>query len=117
MMTALTGCSTSTGYAIGGSRNSPQTRPEDIIIVNHASASEYQVIGRVHAHSIAPQWLPFLLKSQDELREKLKKEAALLHAEVIINTVRYSRSQFEWQEEHLMGTAAIITHKKTGDAH
>lgn len=70
----------------------------------------------MHAHSIAPQWLPFLLNSQDKMQEKLKKEAALLHAEVIIDIRRYSRSQFEWQEEHLMGTAAIITHKRTGDA-
>jgi hypothetical protein len=86
------------------------------MIVDHANASDYQVIGRVHAHSIAPQWLPFLLNSQDKMQEKLKKEAALLHAEVIIDIRRYSRSQFEWQEEHLMGTAAIITHKTTGDA-
>jgi hypothetical protein len=38
----------------------------------------------------------------------------LLQAEVIFDLKRYSRSQFEWQEEHLMGTAAIIL-KKEGD--
>jgi hypothetical protein len=57
-----------------------------------------------------------LLKSQDELMEKLKKQAALLHADVIFDVRRYSRSQFEWQEEHLMGTAAVITNKKAADA-
>ncbi len=43
--------------------------------------------------------------SQEELIEKLLIEAALLDADAIIDIKRYSRSQFEWQEEHLMGTA------------
>jgi len=116
MMTVVTGCSTSAGYVIGGPRGGPLTRPADIIIADHANLADYQVVGRVHAHTIAPQWLPFMLKSQDELLGKLKKEAALLHADVIFDIRRYSRSQFEWQEEHLMGTAAIIIHKGAGDA-
>jgi uncharacterized protein YbjQ (UPF0145 family) len=48
--------------------------------------------------------------------EKLKKEAALLHANAIIDIKRYSRSQFEWREEHLMGTAAALAKKEVDDA-
>ena len=48
--------------------------------------------------------------------EELKAEAALVRADIIFDIKRYSRSQFEWQEEHLMGTAAIICDNKAGDA-
>jgi hypothetical protein len=116
MMMVVTGCSSRTGYVIGGPRTGPLTRSADITIVNHADPQNYHVVGRVHAHTKAPKWLPGLLQSQDELLDALKREAALLHAEVILDIKRYSRSQFEWQEEHLMGTAAIITKKRAGDA-
>ena len=116
MMTVVTGCSSRTGYVIGGPRSGPLTRSADIVIVDHGNPHDYHVIGRVHAHTKAPKWLPCLLQSQDELLDRLKMEAALLHAEVIFDIKRYSRSQFEWQEEHLMGTAAIIIDKRAGDA-
>lgn len=116
MLAVVAGCSTSAGYVIGERRSGPPARPADIQIADHANLAEYQVVGRVHAHTTAPQWLPFLLQSQAELLEQLKKQAALLHADVIFDVRRYSRSQFEWQEEHLMGTAAVLAHKKAGDA-
>lgn len=116
MMTVVTGCSSRTGYVINGPRTGPLTRWADITIVDHADPQNYHVIGRVHAHTQAPKWLPCLLQSQDELLDALRREAALLHAEVIFDIKRYSRSQFEWQEEHLMGTAANIRNKEAGDA-
>lgn len=115
-MAEVTGCTTSTGYTIGSPRNGPPTRPAAIIIMDHADPRSYRVVGRVHAHTIAPTWLPWRLASQDKLLERLKKEAALLHADVIFDVKRYSRSQFEWREEHLMGTAAVLTKKEVGDA-
>jgi hypothetical protein len=116
LMTAVTGCSSCTGYVIGAPRNGPLTRSADITIVDRADPRNYRVVGRVHAHTRAVKWLPRLLLSQEELLDELKTEAALLHAEVIIDIKRYSRSQFEWQEEHLMGTAAIVPNNKDGDA-
>ncbi|HWD93074.1 MAG TPA: hypothetical protein VG938_12085 [Verrucomicrobiae bacterium] len=116
MMAVVTGCSSSTGYFIGDSRNSAPRRAADVLVVDHVNASDYQVIGRVHAQSTAPQWLPWSLKSREALLQQLKKQAALLHADVIFDVRRYSRSQFEWQEEHLMATAAVIIKKRAGDA-
>jgi hypothetical protein len=115
-MVAVTGCTSHTGYLIGAPRNGPLTHSEDIRIVEHGDPQDYHVVGRVHAHSRAVKWLPWLLASQDELLEKLKREAALLQAEVIFDIKRYSRGQFEWQEEHLMGTAATFLKKEEGDA-
>jgi hypothetical protein len=116
MMTLVMGCSSRTGYVIGAPVNGPLTRSADITIVEHADPHKYRVVGRVHAHSRAVKWFPWLLASPDDLLDKLKREAALLHAEVIFDLKRYSRSQFEWQEEHLMGTAAILIKKKAEDA-
>jgi hypothetical protein len=116
LMTVVTGCSSSRGYVIGAPRSGPLTRSADITIVDHADPQNFHVVGRVHAHSRAAKWLPWLLASQEELLERLKREAALLHAEVIFDIKRYSRSQFEWQEEHLMGTVAVILTKEAGDA-
>ena len=115
-LTLITGCSSHTGYVIGGPRNGPQTRSADITIVDHADPQNYRIVGRVHAHCRAVNWLPRLLVSEDKLLKKLKSEAALLHAEVIIDIRRYSRGQFEWHEEHLMGTAAVLLKKEAGDA-
>jgi hypothetical protein len=108
------GCSSSTGYVIGSPRNGRLARASDIQVVDFADPQNYQVIGRVHSHSRAAKWLPCLLATEAKLLRNLKREAALLQAEVIFDLKRYSRSQFEWQEEHLMGTAAIIL-KKEGD--
>ena len=116
LVTVVTGCSSSTGYVIGAPRNGSLTRSTDITIVDHADPRNYHVVGRVHAHSRAVNWLPWLLASQEKLLEKLKREAALLHGEVVFDIKRYSRSQFEWQEEHLMGTVAVILTKEAGDA-
>lgn len=109
------GCSSRTRYLIGEPGYGPPVKPSDIVIVEKPDIKNYQIVGRVHAHTKAPKWLPWLLKSHDELLENLKREAALLHAEAIIDIKRYSRSQFEWQEEHLMGTATIIRGKEASD--
>jgi hypothetical protein len=109
------GCATHTGYVIGEPRNGRCARATEIEVVDSLQRSDYHVVGRVHAHSRAVKWLPWLLASQKALVEKLKAEAALLGAEVIFDIKRYSRSQFEWQEEHLMGTAAIIRSNERDD--
>ncbi len=115
-MTVVAGCATHTSYVIGEPPNGRFTRAADIKIVASTNLHDCRVVGRVHAHSRAVKWLPWLLASQDKLLEKLKSEASLLHADVIFDIKRYSRSQFEWQEEHLMGTAAIICNNKADDA-
>ena len=48
--------------------------------------------------------------------QKLKVEAASLRADIIFDIKRYSRSQFEWREEHLMATAAILCNNEAGNA-
>ena len=116
MMAVLVGCSTRTGYVIEASVHDSPTRPEDIAVIQNPELADYRVVGRVHAHTRAAKWLPWFLSSRDELLDKLRKEAALLDAEVIFDVKRYSRSQFEWHEEHLMGTAAIILNKEDDDA-
>ena len=116
MMAVLVGCSTRTGYVIEASVRDSTTRPEDIAVIQNTEPADYRVVGRVHAHTRAAKWFPWLLSSRDELLDKLRKEAALLDAEVIFDLKRYSRSQFEWHEEHLMGTAAIILNKEDDDA-
>ncbi|NOS72417.1 MAG: hypothetical protein HOP33_21160 [Verrucomicrobia bacterium] len=116
LLTVVAGCTTHIGYVIGEPRNGRFTQAADIKIVDSPNLHDYRVVGRVHAHSRAVKWLPWLLASQDRLLEQLKSEAALLHAEVIFDIKRYSRSQFEWQEEHLLGTTAIICNKEAGDA-
>ncbi len=112
----VAGCSSHSGYVIGAPRSYSQKGPADIAIVDDARLGHYDVIGRVHAHSWAPGWLPWLLMSQDELIDKLLIEAALLDADAIIDINRYSRSQFEWQEEHLMGTAVTLRNRDVSDA-
>lgn len=116
IMTAITGCTSGTGYAIGVPLTGPPIRPSAIIIIDHVDPDSCRIVGRVHAHTISPVWLPWGLASQEKLLEKLKKEAALLHANAIIDIKRYSRSQFEWREEHLMGTAAALAKKEVDDA-
>ena len=112
VITAVTGCSYSTGYVIGDPLHGSPKPSADITVVEHGERHDYRVVGRVHAHSRAPIWLPWLLVSEEKLLKYLKSEAALLYSEVIFDVKRYSRSQFEWQEEHLMGTAAILLNKE-----
>jgi hypothetical protein len=112
VITAVTGCTYSTGCVIGTPLHGSPKRSADITVVEHIERRDYRVVGRVHAHSLAPIWLPWLLVSEEELLKHLKSEAALLYSEVIFDVKRYSRSQFEWQEEHLMGTAAILLSKE-----
>ena len=116
ILTVATGCASRTGYVIGVPLDGPRRRAADIVVVDHGNPRDYHIVGRVHAHTQAPTWLPCLQRSQDELLEALKREAALLRADVILDLKRYSRGQFEWHEEHLMGTAAIIVNKKAADA-
>jgi len=85
-----------------------QSREEsEVSFIDHPDGKDVVVVGRVHVHSRAPKWLPFLLESERKMLSSLKREAADLDAEFLFDIRRYSRSQFEWREEHLMGTAGI----------
>ena len=83
----------------------------DVTVLDGGAIPHYVVIGRVHVHSMAPIWMPFLKLSEEQMLEVLKKEAAAINANAIIHIKRYSRSQFEWDEEHLMATAVILSDK------
>lgn len=115
MLCAFSGCSSSQSYAIG--QAFPANRPVrgvDVAILRSDTTGDYTVIGRVHVHSLAPTWLAWGRPSQEGMLAKLKAKAAQLHADGIIDVRRYSRSQFEWEEEHLMGTAVIVGPKEKG---
>ena len=113
--TVFAGCATRRSYVIDELHGGHSTRAADITIVESPEPQDYRVVGRVHVHSRVVKWLPCLLPSHNQLTAKLKREAALLGADVIFDIKRYSRSQFEWREEHLMATAAIILKKEAGD--
>lgn len=104
----LAGCSYPSSYTIGRHRGDALVRSVDVEIIENVSGHRYRVAGRVHAHIWRPKWLPRLKLPQDVLVTMLKREAALLGAGAVIDVKRYSRSQFEWDEEHLMGTAVIL---------
>ena len=76
------------------------------------SQREHISIGRVHVHSMAPTWLAWLMPSGSHMVDMLKAEGERLGGDTVIEIQRYSWSQFEWREEHLMGTAVLCGHKR-----
>lgn len=101
----LVGCLSQFGYPV---EDSSETRSYCLqrSAARRACPKEFcRVVGRVHAHTRAPAWLPFLLSDSGELRDALWEQAERMGATSVVGVTRFSWSQFEWREEHLVGTA------------
>lgn len=107
LLCVSSGCSFSKGYYVGTIRNDREVNAADVRTPVEVDGAAWQSIGRVHVHYVVPNWLPWMTLSTDEMMDILKAEAATLNAEAIVDIKRYSRSQFEWEEEHLVGTAVV----------
>ena len=101
------GCSLRRSYPISSHEGKSGVEFSSVRVLGTDGSEEFISLARVHVHSRAPKWLPWLLDSPEELLADLKQESAKVGGDYLLNVRRYSRSQFEWREEHLMGTAAV----------
>ena len=101
----LVGCLSQVGYPVEDTDETRSYCLQHPAARRACPARSCRVIGRVHARTRAPAWLPFLLSNGGELRDALWKEARRMGATSVVGVSRFSRSQFEWREEHLVGTA------------
>jgi hypothetical protein len=101
------GCSVRSGFLLPSSLENQSFGLDPNTAQTLCPVASCRVVGRVHAHAWAPAWLPFLLRSDELLYSDLVDEAFSLGANAVMGVQRYSRSQFEWREEHLVGTAVL----------
>jgi hypothetical protein len=88
-----------------GSRYYEPTATEKVVILEGAPNRPFQIIGKVHSHCRWNWLFGWGAGGDRRMNENLRKEAATLGANAIVNVKRERFSQFEWTDVHYHGTA------------
>jgi len=109
MVFCMTSCATkSAGYKFETKGRQPVEIEEVVILKKNDPEPDFVPVGKVHVHNRCNFWIVLFRPSESSLKELLKKEAAELGANRIIEVKKIETGQFEWFEKHMFGTAVYI---------
>lgn len=83
----------------------PSTSPAQISVVEGTPDKTFEVVGKVHSHCRKNWFFGWGGGRNNKMMEMLKKEAALLGANAIMDVKTTRFSQFEWSDIHYHATA------------
>jgi hypothetical protein len=88
---------------IGASHN--PSNPEAVAVLDAGTSGTYDTVGKVHSHCRWNWFFAWAACGKKGMVESLRREAAFLGANGLIDVRHTSFSQFEWTDVHYHATA------------